>query len=84
MAAGIISYGAYIPKYRLERKLISEAWGTRPMSGERAVASFDEDSITMGVAAAIDCLNGIDREQVDGFFFASTTSPYSEKQAATE
>ncbi len=83
MAAGIISYGAYIPKYRLDRKLIAEAWGTRPMPGERAVAYYDEDSITMGVAAAIDCLNGIDREKVDGFYFASTTSPYKEKQAAT-
>jgi len=82
MSAGIVSYGAYIPKYRLDRKLIGEAWGARAMPGERSVASYDEDSITMGVAAGMDCLRGMDREKVEGFYFASTTSPYKEKQAA--
>jgi 3-hydroxy-3-methylglutaryl CoA synthase len=37
----------------------------------------------MAVAAAIDCLGTIDRQTVDGFYFASTTSPYKEKLAAT-
>lgn len=36
----------------------------------------------MAVAAAIDCLKGVDRSQVDGLLFASATSPYKEKQAA--
>lgn len=82
MGAGIVSFGAYIPKYRLDRKLIGEAWGTRPIGGERAVASHDEDSLTMAVAAGVDCLGNIDRSQIDGVYFASTTSPYKEKQAA--
>jgi 3-hydroxy-3-methylglutaryl CoA synthase len=47
------------------------------------VANFDEDSITMAVAAARDCLNGKKREDIDGLLFASTTSPYKEKQSAT-
>jgi uncharacterized OB-fold protein len=51
--------------------------------GEKAVVNFDEDSITMAAAAAIDCLNGLDRQALDGLFFASTTSPYKEKQAST-
>jgi 3-hydroxy-3-methylglutaryl CoA synthase len=51
--------------------------------GERVVASFDEDSVTMGVAAGLECLKGFDRQSVDGVFFASTTSPYKEKLAAT-
>jgi len=82
MTAGITSFGAYIPMYRLDRRLIAEAWGTPPLPGERTVANHDEDSITMAVAAAIDCVNGIDREKIDGLYFASTTSPYREKQAA--
>jgi 3-hydroxy-3-methylglutaryl CoA synthase/uncharacterized OB-fold protein len=49
---------------------------------ERAVAYHDEDSVTMGVAAAVDCLRGLDRATVDGCFFASTTYPLREKQAA--
>ncbi len=81
--AGIISYGAYIPLYRLTRAEISKSWGRPPLPGEKAVANFDEDSLTMGVAAAMDCTMGIDRKTIDGLYFASTTSPYKEKQAAS-
>lgn len=76
--AGIVSYGAYIPLYRVGKE--TSGWGA---SAEKAVANFDEDSVTMAVAAALDCLRGIDRSQVDAVFFASTTSPYQEKQAST-
>lgn len=71
--AGIVSYGAYVPLRRLS---------TGPQS-EKAVANWDEDSLTMAVAAAIDCLKGIDRKSIDGLYFASTTPPYGEKLAAT-
>ena len=80
---GIKSYGAYIPFYRLSRDEIARGWGSRSLGGERAVANYDEDSITMAVAAALDCLDGIDRTTVDGLFFATTTPPYSEKQGAS-
>ena len=80
--AGIVSYGAYIPYYRLNRAEISRAWRTAKQSGEKAVANYDEDSITMAVAAAIDCLNGVDINTVDGLYFASTTAPFEEKQSA--
>lgn len=49
------------------------------MPGERAVAYYDEDSITMAVEAAIDCLRDIEPDVVDGLYFATTTSPYKEK-----
>ncbi len=82
--AGIASYGAYIPLYRLSRPDIQKAWDSMiPIPGEKAVASYDEDSITMAVAAARDCLTGIDPKKVDRLYFASTTSPYKEKQAAS-
>ncbi len=80
--AGIASYGAYIPYFRLDRKEMAKAWGGGRGAGERAVASHDEDSLTMAVAAARDCLKGIDRSTVDGLYFASTTPPYKEKQSA--
>jgi 3-hydroxy-3-methylglutaryl CoA synthase len=47
------------------------------------VANYDEDSITMAVEAAIDCLNGTDRDIAEGLYFASTTPPYSEKMSAS-
>ena len=80
--AGIASYGAYIPFHRLARAEIARAWGGNPAPGERAVASYDEDSLTMAVAAARDCLKGMDRATVGGLYFASTTAPYKEKQTA--
>ena len=80
--SGIRSYGAYVPLFRLSRAEIARAWEARPAPGERAVASYDEDSLTMAVAAARDCLKGVDRASVGGLYFASTTPPYKEKQAA--
>ncbi len=71
--AGIVSYGAYVPLRRLSTGAQSE----------KAVANWDEDSLTMAVAAAIDCLGGIERKTVDGLYFATTTPPYGEKLAAT-
>ncbi len=76
--AGITSYGAYVPLWRLSREAIIK--GSR---GEKAIRNFDEDSTTMAVAAAVDCLKGQDRQAIGGLFFASTTAPYKEKQIAT-
>jgi hydroxymethylglutaryl-CoA synthase len=75
---GITSFGAYIPFLRLNRNAIANR-----LRGERPFANFDEDSITMAVAAVLDCLRGVQRDSVDGLLFASTTFPYKEKQAAT-
>ena len=80
--AGISSYGAYIPWHRMERGLFANAWGGFAIPGEKAIANHDEDSVTMAVAAAMDCLSGLDPHKVDGLFFASTTSPYREKQCS--
>ena len=76
-AVGIAAYGAYIPRYRLGAD--TAGWGSRQ---QRAVANFDEDSVTMAVAAGADALAGRDREGIDGIIFASTTPPYAEKQSA--
>lgn len=75
--AGIVSYGAYIPKMRLNASTAN--WKKGP---ERAIANFDEDAVTMAVAAASNCLRGFDRSQVDALFLASTSLPYTEKQSA--
>jgi hydroxymethylglutaryl-CoA synthase len=74
---GLVSYGAYIPIWRINREVLGRD------SGERSVAGKDEDSLTMAVAAAIDCLGDLDRENIDGVLFASTTSPFKEKCVAS-
>lgn len=79
---GIESYAAYVPIYRLSRELLGQIWGGKG-KGERAVANVDEDSLTMGVEAGRQCLKGIDNDSVEALYFASTTSPYGEKQSAS-
>lgn len=79
---GIVSYGAYVPVYRLSRAEISRAWSKQAISGEKAVAYYDEDSLTMAVAAARSCVVERDSKSIGGLYFASVTSPYREKQAA--
>ena len=80
---GIVSYGAYVPIYRLSREAIGAMWNKAVAKGEKAVANADEDTVTMGVEAALDCLNGMDRNQVDGLYFATDSPPYVEKQSAS-
>jgi hydroxymethylglutaryl-CoA synthase len=76
---GIIASGAYIPMLRLPLAAIN---GGKPGGPEKAVANWDEDGLTMGVAAAIACLTGIDRASVDGVVFASNSYAFKEKQGA--
>ncbi len=80
---GIKSYGAYLPKYLLPRELIGKAWDFPVVPGTKAVASIDEDSLTMGVEAALDCMMGLDCKKVDGLFFATTSQVYTEKDSAS-
>ena len=85
---GITSFGAYIPRLRLQRENIAKAhaWALPNLrglgKGERSMCNWDEDSITMGVEAARDCLTERDRGAVDGVFFASTTLPFLDRQNA--
>jgi hydroxymethylglutaryl-CoA synthase len=75
---GICSYGAYVPLLRMKKEAMG-GFGT----DERSVANFDEDSLTMAVEAARDCLTGMERKTIDGLFLATTTAPLLEKQTAS-
>src|SRR6266851_2506483 len=77
--AGIVSYGSYIPYRRLKRSAIAAVLGVPAARGERAVASFDEDSISMAVEALRDALKGVPNAVPNALFFATTTAPYGEK-----
>jgi 3-hydroxy-3-methylglutaryl CoA synthase len=79
---GIKSFGAYIPWHRLDRQQFLKAWGGFAIPGERSVAYYDEDSVTMAVEASVNCLKDFDPQKVDGLYFATTTAPYKEKQSA--
>ncbi len=79
---GILSLGAYIPRYRLSSSALSAAWGERGPNLGRPVANHDEDSLTMAHEALASVMQGRDPRGLDGLFFATTTPPYREKSAA--
>lgn len=82
--SGIVSYGAYVPFNRLQRSTVAKALESRGGKGERAVASFDEDTITMAVEAARLCMRDQSKDAIHALTFATTNAPYQEKlNAAT-
>jgi 3-hydroxy-3-methylglutaryl CoA synthase/uncharacterized OB-fold protein len=81
---GIISYGAYVPYHRLDRKAIGEALGAGGGRGTRAVANYDEDTTSMGVEAGRNAL--LSAPSGAGFsslYFATADPPYLDKTNAT-
>ncbi|MCX7822317.1 MAG: OB-fold domain-containing protein [Syntrophobacterales bacterium] len=83
---GIVAFGAYLPRYRLERKEIAKAisWINPPTlgfaSGEKTVANYDEDAITLAVAASRNALSSISLPDEKMFIYAASTSfPYAER-----
>ena len=88
MNTGIHAFGGYVPRLRLRRRAIAEAnaWfnpSLRPLGhGERAVADWDEDAITMAVEAARDCLAPRARTGIAQIVLASTTLPFQDRQNA--
>jgi 3-hydroxy-3-methylglutaryl CoA synthase len=82
---GVTSIGGYIPRLRLSRKLIAQnvgwyspaIWGLA--QGEKAIANWDEDALSMAVAASQDCILGRDKQSIDGVYAASTTFPFADR-----
>jgi hydroxymethylglutaryl-CoA synthase len=66
MTASLIGYAAYLPSYRF---------------GKRVVASFDEDSTTMAVAAAAAAIKGHPTPR--SVYFATSSPAYADKTNAT-
>jgi len=88
---GIISYGFYVPKYRILIDNIANVWGKNPkdiksslMIEEKAVAGIDEDSLTMAYEAAAMALDDrIDKTKIGSIFFGSETPPYAVNPSST-
>ena len=82
---GISAFGGYVPRMRMPREEIAKAnaWlnpGLRGQAkGERSLAQWDEDAITMAVEAARDCLFNRKGEPVDAVYLASTTLPFADR-----
>ncbi len=85
---GLTAFGGYVPRLRLARQAIAEAnaWfnpGIKGLAkGERSICNWDEDSLTMAVEAARDCLGREGAQAVTGVTLASTTLPFEDRQNA--
>ena len=81
---GILSAGAYLPKGRLDRAAIRPLVGSGGGKGTRTVASYDEDTTTMGVEAGRIALRAAPGGlRPDGLWFSTVTPAYLDKTNAT-
>ena len=92
MKSGIVSYGAYIPRYRIRPKDIGVVWGA---DGEamgrglniraKSVPGPDEDVITISVEAARACMAKVDLDptEIGAIYVGSESHPYAVKPTAT-
>ena len=89
---GIISYGVYIPRYRIKPAQIAEAWG-KEVKGvenslgvfEKSVASVDEDAVTLAIEASFKALNhsNLTPSDISAITIGSESHPYAVKPTAT-
>src|SRR5947207_2773324 len=92
MKSGIVSYGAYIPRYRIRPKDIGVVWGA---DGEamgrglniraKSVPGPDEDVITISVEAARAGMAKVDLDptEIGAIYVGSESHPYAAKPTAT-
>ncbi len=92
MKAGIVSYGGYIPRYRIRPKDIGIVWGA---DGEamgrglniraKSVPGPDEDVITISVEASRACMAKVDIDptEIGAIYVGSESHPYAVKPTAT-
>lgn len=92
MKAGIVSYGAYIPRYRIKPEEIGKVWGEDGASrgkslgiSSKSVPSPDEDVITISVEAARNALkrSDIDPQEIGAIYTGSESHPYAVKPTST-
>jgi hydroxymethylglutaryl-CoA synthase len=85
---GIVGYGAYVPRYRIQAKEIARVW-TGKASGlpvkEKSVPGLDEDVITMSIEAARNAMlrAQIDPEEIRAVWVGSESHPYAVKPTST-
>lgn len=88
MEASIESYGAYIPRLRIDASEFEEAWGSFDARGvkEKRVPEADEDAVTMAVEAVEEALGGssCDRDDIGTLALGTTTPPLEEGEVGAQ
>jgi hydroxymethylglutaryl-CoA synthase len=90
--AGIVGYGAFIPRNRIKTEEIARQWGKDPATigrglllKEKSVPGLDEDTITISVEAGRAALEraGVDPQKVGALYIGSESHPYAVKPSGT-
>lgn len=79
---GLISAAGYLPHWRMKGSAVASVLGSAGSKGTRTVASYDEDPVTMAVAAARNALGGSPPVTPSALWFATTAPVYAEKTSA--
>ena len=82
-ARGILSAGGYVPFRRLDRSEITATFGSGGGKGSRSVASYDQDTTTLGAEAARLAIHSAGAPAVDSLYFATADPAYLDKTNAT-
>jgi hydroxymethylglutaryl-CoA synthase len=89
---GIVSYGSYIPRYRIKVGVIASVWGKDGAAiskglgiNEKSVPSVDQDTATISVEAARSALKRctIDPQDIGAIYIGSESHPYAVKPTGT-
>ena len=89
---GIVSYGVYVPSYRIRVEEIAKQWGENPdiiksglMVEQKSVPDMDEDTATMAVEASRAAIlrAGLDPGDIGAIYVGSESHPYAVKPTAT-
>jgi hydroxymethylglutaryl-CoA synthase len=89
---GIVSYGTYIPSYRIKLADIALAWKKDPNEvvgslgiEEKSVPATDEDAVSIAIAAASDSLIAFGKKAgaVEALFVGSESHPYAVNPTST-
>lgn len=92
MNVGIVSYGAYVPRYRITPEEIGKVWGADGkamgkglMINCKSVPAPDEDTITISVEAARSMMRRCDvsPKDIGALYVGSESHPYAVKPTGT-
>jgi hydroxymethylglutaryl-CoA synthase len=93
MDVGIVSYGAYVPRYRIKPEEIGRIWGVDGkgmgkglMVHQKSVPGLDEDVITISTEAArymMARVPDVDPRDIGALYVGSESHPYAVKPSAT-
>ncbi len=85
---GVVSWGAYIPKYRIRTEEVARVWGDDSLRivdvyliDEKSVEGLDEDAVTIAVEASRRALKrgGIDPKRIGAVYVGTESKPYAVK-----